>query len=102
MKDYSLLKFVRTDEELSEIFLHSVKRAVASDSTISFFSRLFEVPQRYAKRQILIKFSPDDLDIAYIYENGKRIETIYPVKKVDNSKIKRKPINYSDLQEVNI
>ena len=97
MQDYQSLKFVDSDETLNEWFLHTLSRKVATDSTISLFGKSFEVPSRYMKQKIIIKFAHTNLNIAYIYENGKKIETIYPVKKVDNSRIKRNSISYAKI-----
>ena len=97
IKDYDLLKYVPSDEVLNEWFLHTFQRKVASDSTISLFGKTFEVPSRYIKQKIIVKFEPFNFDFAFIYENGKKVDTIYPVKKVDNSHIKRKSISYSNL-----
>lgn len=101
MKDYSLLKFISTDEVLDEYFLHSFQRKVSMDSTIQLLSKTFEVPSVYMKKRIDIRFNPRDLSKAYIYENGKKLETIYPVKKVENSKIKRNSISYARLGGIN-
>lgn len=97
MKDYNFLKFVPSDEILDEHFLHSFERKVSTDSTIHLFGKAFEVPSRYMKQKIIVKFEPTNLDVAYIYENGKKIETIYPVKKVDNSHIKRNAISFAKM-----
>ena len=94
MQDYHLLKFIPTGELLDEHFLHSFERKVATDSTIQLSCKTFEVPSKYMKQKITVKYDPHNLQIAYIYENGKKVETIYPVKKVDNSKVKRKSISY--------
>ena len=101
MKDYSFIKFVKSDEILEEYFLHSFERKVTTDSTIQLFNKNYEVPSKYIKQRITIKINPHDLKIAYIYENGKKIETIYPVKKVENSKIKRKSISYAEIGGTN-
>ncbi len=101
MKDYSLLKFASSDEMIDEYFLHSFERKVATDSTIQIFNKSFEVPSKYMKQKITIKLDPHNLEVAYIYENGKKIETIYPVKKVDNSKMKRKSIAFSKMGGLN-
>lgn len=97
MKDYNLLNFVSTNELLDEYFLHSLDRKVATDSTIQVCGKAFEVPSRYMKQRINIKYNPHNLEVAYIYENNQKIETIYPVKKVENSKIKRKSISYAEI-----
>lgn len=101
MRDYSRLKFVSSDEVLDEYFLHSFERKVSTDSTVQIFCKNFEVPSKYMKQKITIKFNPNNLDVAYIYDNGKKIDTIYPVKKVDNSKIKRKNISYVQMGGIN-
>lgn len=97
MQDYHSLKFIPTGELLDEHFLHSFERKVATDSTIQLSCKIFEVPSKYMKQRITVKYDPHNLQIAYIYENGKKVETIYPVKKVDNSKVKRKSISYAGM-----
>lgn len=97
MKDYSLLKFVSTNELLDEYFLHSIERKVSTDSTVQVCCKSFEVPSKYIKQRITIKYSPHNLEVAYIYENSKKVETIYPVRKIENSKIKRKSISYANM-----
>jgi len=101
MKDYNQLKFVPNNEVLDEYFLYTYERKVTSDSTIQIFSKVFEVPSKYMKQKITIKFNPNILDVAYIYEDGKKVETIYPVKKVENSKIKRNSISYIQMGGIN-
>lgn len=98
MKDYDIIKFIESPEVLEEYFLHSLERKVATDSTVQLIGKTFEVPSRYIRQKVTIKFQPDNLEKAYLYENGKKIETIYPVKKVDNSKMKRKSISYASLE----
>lgn len=97
MKDYPLIKFVKATEELEEHFLHTFERRVSTDSSIQLFCKSYEVPSKYMKQSITIKINPHNLDIAYIYKDGKKIETIHPVKKVDNSKLKRKSISYAEI-----
>ena len=101
MKDYNLLKFVPSNEILEEYFLHSFERKVSTDSTVQLFCKSYEVPSKYMKQKITVKIDPHHIDKAYIYENGKNIETIYPVKKIENSKIKRKSISYVQIGGLN-
>ena len=101
MKDYNLLKFVPSNEILEEYFLHSFERKVSTDSTVQLFCKSYEVPSKYMKQKITVKIDPHHIDKAYIYEKGKNIETIYPVKKVENSKIKRKSISYAQIGGIN-
>lgn len=99
LEDYNLLKFVASDEILNEYFLHSFNRKVASDSTIQLLGIQFEVPSIYIGQKIIVKLNPSFLDVAYIYDNGKKTQTIHPVNKVDNSHIKRKSISYANLND---
>ena len=99
MKDYSKLKFVKSEEILEEYFLHTFERRVSTDSTIHLFCKCYEVPSKYIKQSITVKVNPHDLDNVYIYENGKKVETIHTVKKIENSKIKRKSISYARNEE---
>jgi len=101
LQDNNLIRFISSDEALNEYFMHSFDRKVALDSTVQLLGKQFEVPSKYLKQRINIRFDPFCLDIAYIYENGKKSETIYPVKKIDNSHIKRKAISYANQNDNN-
>lgn len=101
MKDYAKLKFVKSDEMLEEYFLHTYERKVATDSTIQLFNTHYEVPSKYVRQSITVKVNPHEPGNAYIYENGKKVETIHEVKRIENSKIKRKSISYARNEEKN-
>lgn len=95
-KDYDKLKFISSHEEVDKMFLHVVEKPVAEDGTIRLLKKDFEVPQKYIKQRILVKYSPEDLSFIYIYnDKTKELEKVYPVDKIANSKIKRKIISYS-------
>lgn len=97
LKDMDRIKY-KSEKELEEAFLHRVTRKVNNDATIKLHSKCFEVPQKYIGQRINVRYSPIDLDIAYIFDiNNCLTDTVYPLKKVDNSKIKRKGIDYSLL-----
>ncbi len=97
MKDVSNLKFI-PEEELEKHFLHRITRKVNSDSTVSIDKVLYEVPQKYIKQKINIRYSPINPDSVFIFdENNLPLERVYPVKKVDNSKIKRNTIDYTNI-----
>ena len=94
-RDYDKLKFISSHEEVDKMFLYLIEKKVSMDATIRLECRDYEVPQKYIKQRILIKYSPDDLSCAYIYdEKTKKLEKIKPVDKIANSKIKRKQISY--------
>ena len=95
-KDYNKIKFATSHEEVENMFLHIDEKTVTLDATIRLGGKDFEVPQKYIKQCILIKYKPDDLSFVYIYDNKtKTLEKAYPLDKIANSKIKRKEINYT-------
>ena len=90
MKDYSNIQR-KTDKQIEESFLHRETRNVRKDATISFRDYLYEVPQEYIKKQIIIKFKPNQTEELYIYnDKDERVCTIKPIDKISNSKIKRR------------
>ncbi|WP_434578223.1 DDE-type integrase/transposase/recombinase [Thermoanaerobacterium thermosaccharolyticum] len=90
------MKFINSKEELDNIFLYRVKRRVIKDATVSIEKIKFEVPMQYIGDYVNIRYYPKSLDKAYIFsEEGKLLQTIHPVNKIDNSKIKRKEIDFS-------
>ena len=89
MKDFSHIKR-KTDEAIEEAFLHRETRNVRNDATISFRDTLYEVPQKYIRKKIVIKFNPSNTNELYIYNDKNERECcITPINKVDNSKMKR-------------
>ena len=95
----------KTNEQIDESFLHRVQRYVKSDSTISLNTVLYEVPQQFIKRNIIIKYNPENMEELYIYnDKNERIHTIKSVDKISNSKYKRQEtINlYREEQSKNV
>ena len=89
IKDFSNIKR-KSDEEIEEAFLHRETRIVRNDATISFRDILYEVPQEYIKKKVVIKFNPRKIDELYIYnDKNERVCSITPINKIDNSKMKR-------------
>ena len=83
-------KFIPSKQEIDYIFLYRVSRKVKKDSTISIDNILFEVPLSYVAETINVRYDPTSLDKAYIFsEDNLLLDTIYPVKKIDNSRIRR-------------
>ena len=94
------IRFVASKQELDYIFLYRVCRKVKNDATVSIDNLLFEVPMKYIGDRINIRYDPTCLDKAFIFsEDGKLMDGICPVKKIDNSKIRRndnvKPVDFS-------
>lgn len=97
IQDMNKMKFMPI-EELDNHFLHRVSRKVNNDATISLNCFQFEVPAKYIGQKINVRYSPINLDKAFIFDkNNKICDTVYPLKKVDNSKVKRKVIDYSKV-----
>ena len=95
-RDYDKLRFISSHEEIDRMFLHVEEKPVALDGTIRLGKKDFEVPQKYIKQRIIVKYSPEDLSYVYIYnDKTKELEKAYPVDKIANSKMKRKTISYS-------
>lgn len=84
------IKFIPNKQELDYVFLYRVTRKVKNDATISIQNTLFEVPLKYVGETINIRYDPTDLDKAYIFsDHNLLLDSILPVKKIDNSKIRR-------------
>ena len=89
MQDFSNIKRI-TDDDIEECFLHRETRNVRNDATISFRNFLYEVPQEFIKKAIVIKFKPTQIDELYIYnDKNERVCSIRAIDKVSNSKMKR-------------
>lgn len=78
----------RSLEWLDLCFMNRERRKVRSDATISLEKTLFDAPMYFIGQYVEVRFLPDRLDEAYIFDEGTR----YPLKltdKVANSKAKR-------------
>ena len=75
-------------EWLHECFMNRVNRKVKNDSTLSIQNMQFDAPMQFMRQTVEVRFLPDRLSEAYIFDNGTR----YPLKPTDkqaNSKAKR-------------
>ncbi|MGM9876826.1 MAG: DDE-type integrase/transposase/recombinase, partial [Bacilli bacterium] len=85
-------------KKLEEIFMHTIKRKVSSDRTISINKKLYEVPYKYILQEIELRYYITKEEEIWIYENGERKEKCVSLDKVSNSKVKRKVnIDYSKM-----
>lgn len=90
IRHIDLIKFVPNKQELDYIFLYRITRKVKNDATISIQNMLFEVPLKYVSETINIRYDPTSMDKAYIFSDDNILmDTVYPVKKIDNSRIRR-------------
>ena len=77
-----------SEEWLNECFMNRISRKVKNDATLSLQTMQFDAPMQFIRQTVEVRFLPDRLDEAYIYDNGKR----FPLKRTDkqaNSKVKR-------------
>jgi len=95
LKDYDKIRHVPA-EGLDFHFLHRKECRVYNDATIKLGGMDYEVPQRYIGSKIKIRYLPGHMSELFIYsDENKLLHTIRPVRKVENSKIKRASIDYS-------
>lgn len=90
VKHMDKIRFIPSKQELDYMFLYRVIRRVKKDATISINNTLFEVPTKYMGEKINVRYDPNSLEKAYIFsQEGKSLETIYPINKIDNAKVIR-------------
>lgn len=99
LMDFDSIRFVEAGI-LEEGFLHRITRKVTPTATVSLFHTEYEVPQHYIGNTIHLRYRPEDMSEIYIYEgeSGKRLYTAKPVRKLENTKRKRRAnITYSAM-----
>ena len=95
MRDYDKVRHIPT-EQLDLHFLHRKECRVTNAATIKLMNTEYETPQQYIGAKIKIRYLPNNTQKLFIFsDDNKLIHTIYPVKKIENSKIKRTPIDYT-------
>ena len=95
LKDYDRIRHVPA-EELDFHFLHRKECRVTNDAIIKLGGTEYEVPQRFIGSKLKVRYLPSDMSELFIFsDENKLLHTVRPVRKVDNSKIKRASIDYS-------
>ena len=98
------IRIPESEEWLHDCFMNREKRKVKNDSTLSIDTIQFDAPMQFIKQWVEVRFLPDMLSEAYIFDNGKR----YPLKLTDkqaNSKAKRDvwpTVDYSKGDATNV
>ena len=82
------------NNQIDEYFLHTAYPTIRADSIAHVNKLEYEVPTKYIGKKITIKYDFSDRSKAWIYDDGKKIESIHLVDKVANSKIRRKETMY--------
>jgi len=95
LRDYDKIRHVPA-EELDFHFLHRKECRVTNDAIIKLGGTEYETPQQFVGAKIKVRYLPSDMSELFIFsDDNKLLHTIRPVKKVENSKIKRASIDYS-------
>jgi hypothetical protein len=95
MRDYDKIRHVAV-EEMNFHFLHRKECRVYNDATVKLLGNVYEAPQKFIGSKIKVRYLPSDISKLFIFsDDGKLLHTIFQVKKIDNSKIKRTSIDYS-------
>lgn len=104
IKHIDRIRFVPSKQELDYIFLYRCERRVKNDATIPISNYIFEVPPKYIGERIKVRYDPTSFDKAYIFDdNGNCQYTIYPVNKINNSKVIRDSSKFcADFSAFNI
>ena len=95
LRDHERIRHIPT-EELDFHFLHRKECRVTNAATIKLLGTEYETPQQYIGTKVKIRYLPTDLSELFVFsDDDKLLHTIRPVKKVENSKIKRASIDYT-------
>jgi transposase InsO family protein len=95
LRDYDKLRHIPV-EELDFHFLHRKECRVTNAATIKLLGMEYETPQQFIGAKIKIRYLPTDMSELFVFsDDNKLLHTIRPVKKVENSKIKRASIDYT-------
>jgi hypothetical protein len=95
MRDYDKLRHMPI-EELNFHFLHRKECRVTNAATIKLLGTEYEIPQQYIGSKVKVRYLPADMSGLFIFsDEGTLLHTVRPVKKIENSKIKRAAIDYT-------
>ena len=78
------------NKQIEESFLFEIERTVSSDNVVMINKEEYEVPYRYSKQKITLRYS-SDLSKVYVVK-GNELEEIKILNKHDNSHIKREVV----------
>lgn len=81
-------------KQIDQSFLLEYERTVTADNVITIDKILYEVPYRYAKQKIKLRYSPDLSDVFVVDKYSGELEKITILKKNDNAHIKRESFQF--------
>lgn len=81
-----------TKEQIENSFLLEYERRVSADNVVMLNETEYEVPYRYSKQKITLRYSPD-LSLIYVVEKGTgELTPIKVLNKKENSLVKREKV----------
>lgn len=83
-----------SDKQIKESFFLEIDRKVSSDNIIIIDKKQYEVPYRFNRQYIKLRYSYDLKEVFIVHKNGD-LELIEVVNKVENSKVKREKVKYT-------
>lgn len=81
-----------SDEDIEKSFLLEYERRVSADNVIVLDETEYEVPYRYAKQKITLRYSPDFEKVYVVDKNTGELTPVKLLNRHDNSLIKREKI----------
>lgn len=88
-----------SDDEIEKAFLLEYERRVSADNVIVIDGIEYEVPYKYAKQRITLRYSPNFEKVYVIDKTTNDLTPIKLLNKNDNSHIKREKIKLSGGEE---
>ena len=88
LSDITHVKVPASKDWLNSCFMNRVQRRVKNDATVVIDNVMYDVPMQYIRSRVEIRYLPDDMEHAYIFDD----EVSYPIRKtnkVENGKTKR-------------
>jgi transposase InsO family protein len=82
------IRLPESEDWLNECFMNRIRRKIRNDSTLSLLNMQFDAPMQFMRQTVEVRFLPDRLSDAYIFDGGIH----YPLKLTDkraNSRVKR-------------
>lgn len=87
----------KTDEQLEQIFLCSMRRKVRRDATVSINNAYYEVDMKYVDEWIEIRFALDNPHRYFLFEQGQLVGQLKQVNMVENANRPHISTSYSKL-----
>jgi transposase InsO family protein len=88
LKTREKIRIPESEDWLNECFMNRVRRKVRNDATLSLQNTQFDAPMQFIRQTVEVRFLPDALWEAYIFDSNVR----YPLKLTDkqaNSRVRR-------------